>query len=105
MTPRASWAPVQRRLRWQLPPLSPGGGAVVRAIFSHDGTISAPAMAAAGRGATATLSFRGPPGKGTLSGVALESGDASGGKSSAGSGLVPGEQSFRGWITAQPEEG
>lgn len=101
MTPRASWAPEQRRLRWQLPPLEPGGTAAARAVFTHGGTIPAPAAAAAARGAAAALSFAGPPGEGTLSGVALESGAVGG----TGGALAPGAGTFRGRLTARPAQG
>jgi len=105
-SPRASWAPEQRRLRWRLPELAPGGCAIARAVFRHDGSIAAPAMAAAARGAAAAASFRGPPGGGTLSGVALEScevtaADAGGG----GAQLCAGAGSFQGRVTAQPAQG
>jgi hypothetical protein len=103
-SPRANWAPEQRRLRWRLPELAPGGCAVARAVFRHDGSIAAPAMAAAARGAAAAASFQGPPGGGTLSGVALESGEVAA-EGAGGARLCAGAGAFQGRVTAQPAQG
>ncbi|KAK9845801.1 hypothetical protein WJX81_002731 [Elliptochloris bilobata] len=104
ITPRASWAPAQRRLRWHLLDLPPGGTAVARAVFTHGGTIPAPAAATAARGAGASLSFSGPPGGGTLSGVALESGDV-GDEAGGGGTLAASVGMFGGRVAAQPAQG
>ncbi|KAK9811542.1 hypothetical protein WJX72_005642 [[Myrmecia] bisecta] len=102
VSPKASWAPGQRRMRWDVGALEPGTSGAVRVAFTADS--SGDKLAAAGvfggvssaatQDISAKLHFHGTPGA-SLSGILLESG-------SEADSLQLSQAAFHAQVVAQP---